>query len=313
MNKNFSVSVVMCTYNGEKFIKQQIESIMNQTIIPDELLIFDDKSTDNTIQIIDEMAKLYSCISVSINKENLGYKKNFAIALSKAKGDYVFLSDQDDLWKNNKIERMVQIFNDSNANVVTSNMHLIDENNAELGMYHSRHFIRLFNNSNKQWRVLMKYPRFPGMSVAARKSFLDSCFPFPENYSHDEWICICASLTNSICVLDECLSLYRQHQSQAIGAKISFATAKNDIKLLPIEIEKTKLMVEWSKDKIEELSYFSTKKLSFLRFRQKQRFSNSFLSFIKQLFFINMTVNYFTFCKNPIKSIAKDIVTRRGE
>ncbi len=105
------VSVVMTTYNGERYIIEQLDSIRNQTRKPDEVLIFDDMSTDSTFSIIEEYIRKYALYNWKVieNAENLGWKKNFANAMKNATGDYVFLSDQDDIWMLNKIEDMTNV------------------------------------------------------------------------------------------------------------------------------------------------------------------------------------------------------------
>ncbi len=98
------VSVAMCTYNGERFLAQQLDSIINQTYTNIEIVICDDGSTDKTIQMIQEYQKKFATIKLYQNKTNLGFVQNFAKAISLTTGDYVATSDQDDIWLKNKIE-----------------------------------------------------------------------------------------------------------------------------------------------------------------------------------------------------------------
>ena len=109
-----SISVVMSTYNGKSFIKKQLDSILNQTVIPDEVIICDDCSSDDTVDIISNYITVnnLNTWTLSVNKKNLGYKANFYQGILKSKGDYVFFSDQDDVWLPNKIELMMQTFNE---------------------------------------------------------------------------------------------------------------------------------------------------------------------------------------------------------
>ena len=106
------ISVVMATYNGERYVEKQLQSILNQSLMPDEVIIRDDGSNDSTVQIVQEFIKKHNLSSweIKINEENLGYRKNFANLLSLANGDYIFLSDQDDEWLGDKIEKMSTIF-----------------------------------------------------------------------------------------------------------------------------------------------------------------------------------------------------------
>jgi len=104
-------SVAMCTHNGEKYIKTQLESILTQTIAIDEIVICDDRSNDNTIAIIEQIQlENPNKISLYKNHENIGSTKNFEKAISICTGDYIFLSDQDDIWKVNKFEKVIKNF-----------------------------------------------------------------------------------------------------------------------------------------------------------------------------------------------------------
>jgi len=110
--ENFKVSVVIASYNGEKYLTEQLESIRKQTIPPDELIICDDLSKDNTVKVAEEYIRkhnLEGSWKVFINENNLGYADNFDNAAKKAKGELIFFSDQDDVWELDKIEIMVHI------------------------------------------------------------------------------------------------------------------------------------------------------------------------------------------------------------
>ena len=99
------ISVAMCTYNGEKYIQEQLESIIYQSVPPDEIVICDDCSNDATLEIVKDILNSYDgIVQLVSNKHNLGYRKNFEKAISLCHGDIIFLSDQDDVWSSNKIE-----------------------------------------------------------------------------------------------------------------------------------------------------------------------------------------------------------------
>jgi len=104
-------SIALCTYNGEQYLKEQLESYAYQTQLPDELIVCDDGSTDSTIDIIREFADSASfSVKLYINEQNLGSTKNFEKAIRLCTGDIIFLSDQDDVWREDKISLMSQIF-----------------------------------------------------------------------------------------------------------------------------------------------------------------------------------------------------------
>ena len=104
------VSVVLCTYNGEKYIREQLESIVSQTYPIHELLIQDDCSTDATPLIIEEYKEKYPFIRFYRNKNNLGFNRNFWKAFEKVTGDYIAISDQDDIWVPNKVKNVMAVF-----------------------------------------------------------------------------------------------------------------------------------------------------------------------------------------------------------
>lgn len=114
-----SISVAMATYNGEQYIREQLDSIRNQTLKVDEVIICDDQSSDNTVSIIKQYIEAYGLTNwnIIINEKNLGYADNFYKAMNDTTGEYVFLSDQDDIWVEDKIEKMVKVLED-NTNIM---------------------------------------------------------------------------------------------------------------------------------------------------------------------------------------------------
>jgi len=107
------LSVALCTYNGEKFIEQQINSILNQSISIDEIVICDDQSTDKTVEILKKLQSEHKAIVVIENEINLRSTKNFEKAISLCTGDFIFLSDQDDVWNAQKVEKTLAIFKEN--------------------------------------------------------------------------------------------------------------------------------------------------------------------------------------------------------
>ena len=120
------VSVVLATYNGELFIEEQIKSILQQTYSPIELIIVDDASTDNTLSILHQFEATHSCIRLFTSERNLGYIKNFEKGMLLATGEYIALSDQDDIWEVGKLCRLME--ETGNHELIYSDSLLIDEN-----------------------------------------------------------------------------------------------------------------------------------------------------------------------------------------
>ena len=124
------VSVAMCTYNGEKYIEEQLNSILHQTKKIDEIIICDDGSKDKTLEICNKILESSNVEYIlKLNKNNLGFAKNFYQAIKLCSGDIIFFCDQDDIWKENKVDLMCQVFdNDPDTLLVFSNAYITNEN-----------------------------------------------------------------------------------------------------------------------------------------------------------------------------------------
>ncbi|PWK28471.1 glycosyl transferase family 2 [Arcicella aurantiaca] len=221
-----TISIALCTHNGGKFIREQLRSIQDQTLKPNEIIICDDDSSDDTVAIIKQFAEILP-ITFYQNSPALGTVKNFEYAISKCNSDFIFLSDQDDFWLPNKIEKLANYLEThANHDVVFSNAALVDENLQPLNltMWEKIHFkeeeIELWQKG-KALDVLLISNRVTGCTVAMRKSFAKKAIPFPThihpNFIHDGWIALLASLTNQIGFINESLVLYRQHDNQQVG------------------------------------------------------------------------------------------------
>lgn len=127
-----TVSVAMCTYNGAKYIREQIDSILGQTVQDIELIVCDDCSSDETLSVLHEYANHDPRIRIYQNEQNLGYKQNFAKALSLCTGEYIALSDQDDIWMPDHIEVLLAIL--GNRSLAVGNSLLVDESGQSLGL-----------------------------------------------------------------------------------------------------------------------------------------------------------------------------------
>ena len=212
VNRKEKVTVAMATYNGEKYIKEQIETILNNLDDKDELVISDDGSSDMTIEIInkinDKRIKL-------LEGPRKGLKKNFENAIKNTTGDVIFLSDQDDIWMENKVEKVLECFNNNNyiliqhdAVVVGENDKVIYESFAEHRKVKTGVIKNLIKNS------------YHGCCIAFRKELIKEILPIPDNvYLHDEWIGIVAELNGKTYFLDEKLIKYRRHSENTSSFK----------------------------------------------------------------------------------------------
>ncbi len=203
------ISVCMATYNGEKYIKEQLDSILCQIGENDEVIISDDSSTDNTVEIInafnDDRIKIYK------NEKEKGYTRNFENALEKASGDIIFLSDQDDIWIEDKVKKMTEIL--ENYDFVVSDNSIVNEN---LEVINKSHF-EVYKTKNGFLTNLL-LPRYVGACMAFKKNVLQKSLPFPNNAklsAHDYWISLIAEMYFKSYKLDEQLLLYRRHGTNA--------------------------------------------------------------------------------------------------
>lgn len=219
------ISVCMATYNGERFIKEQIDSILCQLSPDDEFIISDDGSTDRTLEIIASYND--ARIKVLHHKKNPKLAKvkhsrnfyyateNFGNALKEAKGEYIFLSDQDDVWLPEKKDRMIARLEKSGADCAMCNFSLIDENGGKTGKLG---FEKNPNLNSLVSKVL--HSRLIGSSMALKKELLDFSLPFPGNLiAHDLWI---GCLARKMIFIDEPLTLYRRY-----GGNVSSGVGKS--------------------------------------------------------------------------------------
>jgi glycosyltransferase involved in cell wall biosynthesis len=222
------LSVAMCTYNGSKFIKDQLNSIINQSRLVDEIIIYDDCSTDATVAIINEYIEKHpGLIQLFQNKKNLKSTKNFENAISQCNGDYIFLADQDDVWDYYKVEKIIAKFegNESLEGIFT-NGKLIDDNNETIpntDMWESFCFFEKNLEKPVDLLCLLKHHAnmVTGATLCIKKSIVDLILPFPDltkkKFYHDEWIAIILASRNSLDYINEYLISYRIHSSQQIG------------------------------------------------------------------------------------------------
>lgn len=226
------ISVALCTYNGEKFLKTQLESILNQTVKVNEIIVCDDLSTDKTKEILDYYAKSYpNLFKIYHNKKNLKSNKNFEKAIKLTTGEYIFLSDQDDLWKENKIEETLLVFKkNKNALGVFSNADLIDDNsnfiNKDIKLWDTVYFKpETLKKHNLFEQLILKGNFVTGATLCIKKETLKNILPFKTHdkiFLHDEWIAYCLSKNNSLFFSEKTLISYRLHSNQQIGVDFNY-------------------------------------------------------------------------------------------
>lgn len=219
------ISVALCTYNGEKFILEQLNSIINQTLKVDEIIICDDRSTDSTLQIIEKLSKKHNNLfKTYINEKKLGSVKNFEKAIEISSGDVIFLSDQDDKWHPEKVASFIASFEKNpTIEVLASNGYLMDNNSQLIDNYtiwDILQFLKDENISYNYYDLITCIGNFAtGASMAFKKEFKTKCLPFPQikDFHHDEWIATIAAKDNTFELLNDKYFYYRIHQNQQVG------------------------------------------------------------------------------------------------
>ena len=200
------ISVCMATYNGERYIKEQVSSILHQLSKDDELIVSDDGSTDSTLQILttfqDPRIKIF-------NGPHTGLTYNFENAINHANGDYLFLSDQDDVWAPNKVERMVAAL--QNADLVISDAWICDEKAVSTG----KSLYDIYKPHKGFWPTLY-HTTYIGCCTAFRRTILKKLLPFPPHIvMHDYWIGQIADLYYKTIYIPDKLLRYRRHGRNA--------------------------------------------------------------------------------------------------
>ena len=197
------ISVCLASFNGEKYIKEQIESILSELPNNAELIISDDGSADNTLEIIrgikDNRIKL-------IQGPGKGVVKNFEYALSKANGDIIFLSDQDDIWMPGKVEKVLNVF-DEKTTCVLHDAEVVDKDENIL----MPSFFKWRNVKHGLINNILKNS-YTGCCMAIKRELLNDVFPFPEGIEmHDWWIGLNAEKNKSSVFIEDKLIKYRRH------------------------------------------------------------------------------------------------------
>jgi len=198
------ISVCMATYNGENFILEQMNSILMQLSCNDEIIVSDDGSSDKTVILLKSLGDNRIKILENNNFKNPIY--NFENALNYAQGDYIFLSDQDDVWLEGKVKLMVEEIN-SGFDVVLSDCEIVDQ---DLKIINPSYF--RFNNSGPGLIKNIFKNSYMGCCMAISKKMLNSCLPFPKEMPmHDSYIGLIGELKFKVKFIDKPLILHRKH------------------------------------------------------------------------------------------------------
>ncbi len=328
---SLKISIAMATYNGSAYIEEQINSFINQTRKPDELIITDDCSTDNTLEIIRDIQKKAPFkIIFSQNKERLGYSSNFNAALSKTTGDIIFLSDQDDFWFPEKIEKTLKIFSENlNIGLIINDVEITGEYLKPTGVSKLKQIQR---SGRKEDQFVM------GCAVSVRRSHLEMCLPIPktEALSHDKWIVGIAQALKVKLINKEILQYYRRHGNNTSEAVFNSVASikkidtykKNLKKALSMRKKTHKLELLREKTYIKELEKIYSRipikfKDSFGLYIKRKKSTLALLKYRKKIRKQKLTSRLFMSSKllyqgeykkaNGFKSFLADVIIRSPE
>lgn len=212
------ISIALCTYNGAKYLEEQLKSLAEQTLKADEIIICDDNSSDNTVNIINRYKDNLN-IKLTLNKVNLGVTKNFEQAISLCSGDFIFLCDQDDVWHKDKIKIMSEKMIEEKTGICCCDGIVCDKNLKQIDSYtlwNTSGLSRIDLNRFSPYSLINNYC-FTGMALCFRKNFTKYFMPLSENAVHDEWIAFIISCFSKVSFVNQKLVVYRQHSEQKIG------------------------------------------------------------------------------------------------
>jgi glycosyltransferase involved in cell wall biosynthesis len=208
------ISVVLCTYNGAKYIEAQLASILAQTYAVAEIIVVDDVSSDDTMAVVERAAARDSRISLSQNTFNIGFTSNFESALQMAKHDYIAISDQDDIWQEQKIEKMIAAIAPEAAAIYCDSVRFTKEIPVNPTKNKSSRHV-----AGTNVRKLAMYNTVSGHALIIRKNLLEKALPIPSAVYYDWWLALQAVTNGGLQYLDEILVYQRAHDNNVTITK----------------------------------------------------------------------------------------------
>ncbi|WP_338875733.1 glycosyltransferase family 2 protein [Spirosoma sp. SC4-14] len=224
-----TVSIALCTYNGEAYLPTQWQSLLDQQQLPDEVVVCDDCSKDSTLLLLNQFAaEAPFPVRILANQTQIGSNKNFERVLSECTGDLIFICDQDDYWFPNKISTMTDyMVNHPEHQIAFCDAWVTDEH---LQGRQSRFWtwVRFDKAAQTRWRngetmdIMLDGNRVMGCAMVIRRTFLSKALPIPDKipgYIYDGWIGLVAAAYNVVQFVDQPLQLYRTHVQQQVGVR----------------------------------------------------------------------------------------------
>jgi len=241
------LSVALCTYNGERWLPELLDSLAAQELIPDELVISDDASTDGSVGVAHEFAATAPFeVRIGVNPTRVGSTANFALALERCRGHFIALADQDDIWYPTKLRRLQrELAGDPTVTLVFSDADLIDERGGPLGerLWQTRlvdHTLR--HHAVVSGKMFAQRPLTTGCTMMVRRRAVEAAIPFPHELAdpaapmrHDRWLSLLAAAVGTVRAIPEPMLGFRLHPEQETGVLVgrellrALATAAGDV------------------------------------------------------------------------------------
>jgi glycosyltransferase involved in cell wall biosynthesis len=220
------ISVALCTFNGARFLEAQLDSYLAQTRPPDELVVCDDGSTDETLTMLSRFAQRASFpVRIVRNEERLRTTKNFEKAIALCTGEFIATSDQDDVWLPDKLALSeAAIAGNAHGGLVFTNAEIVDEDLRSRGhqMWDCIQFGALARRQVRRghaFEVLLRQWVVTGATMMFRSAFRPFVLPIPANWTHDAWIAFIIGALAEVSFVERSTLKYRQHAAQQIGGK----------------------------------------------------------------------------------------------
>lgn len=213
----------MATYNGEKYLREQMDSILEQSFGDFRLLVSDDGSTDGTREILNEYVGKDSRVVVFLQNKNLGSTKNFEFLMRKVESECFMFSDQDDVWQKDKLQKSIDKMKEEDCDLVYSDLEVVSE---DLDVLHKSYWkLKGFEKKVKRYNhfeslYLNNY--VTGSTMLVKSKWLEKILPLPDKSKfilHDYWTALVVSKFGKMAYVDEPLLKYRQHLDNRIGSK----------------------------------------------------------------------------------------------
>ena len=315
---NATIGVVVATYNGEKYIEEQLLSIIKQTLKPDLIVISDGNSSDDTVKVCKKVQEKSGIdFKLLTSDKQLSVPVNFNKALENCDCDFIFFSDQDDYWVEDKIEITIGFIQRTNSCMAFSNAILTNQylEKSEIQLWNSIGFnqkeeITVYKKGDRIFiNELIKHNVVTGMTTCITAALRKYILPLSESAIHDKWISLLAIYYGNVVAINKDLVLYRQHSNNAVGTERSIKKSLKNRKHYIDKLKNRRCMIEELKNRIDTREPLEESDLT-----QYLSFLNRRIEFVHKeerfFFIIYFAKDYFRYEYRPMEILIKDLIVR---